>query len=120
MGHWNPTPQGVRRSAAAHIKCPSPLLRIEPPRQAIKQWIPADADEISFHRQDAHHSNESSRKPREVPLDDRRILILDADQSNPLRLSRNTASPAPQKAAAEKDLGTAGRKAMLASVENAS
>ena len=52
---------------------------IEPPWQAIKQWISADDDEPSFHWQDAHHSNESSWKPREIPLDDGRILILDAD-----------------------------------------
>jgi hypothetical protein len=52
---------------------------IEPPWQAIKQWIPADDDEISFHWQDTHHSNESCWKPREVPLDEDRILVLDAD-----------------------------------------
>jgi hypothetical protein len=52
---------------------------IEPPWQAIKQWIPADSDEISFHWQDTHHSNESPWKPREVPLDEDRILVLDVD-----------------------------------------
>lgn len=52
---------------------------IEPPWQAIKQWIPADDDEPSFHWQDTHHSNESQWKPREVPLDDDRILVLDVD-----------------------------------------
>jgi hypothetical protein len=40
---------------------------------------PADDDESSFHWQDAHHSNESRWKPREVPLRDDRILVLDAD-----------------------------------------
>ena len=52
---------------------------IEPPWQAIKQWIPADDNEPSFHWQDAHHSNESTWKPREIPLGDDRILVLDAD-----------------------------------------
>ena len=52
---------------------------IEPPWQAIKQWIPTDDDEPSFHWQDTHHSNESQWKPREVPLDDDRILVLDVD-----------------------------------------
>jgi hypothetical protein len=52
---------------------------IEPPWQAIKQRLPADDDEISFHWQDAHQRNESPWKPEEVPLDDGRILVLDAD-----------------------------------------
>jgi hypothetical protein len=52
---------------------------IEPPWQAIKQWIPADDDEISFRWKDALQSNESRWKPKEVPLDDDRILVLDAD-----------------------------------------
>ncbi len=60
---------------------------IEPPWQAIKQWISADDDEPSFHWQDAHHSNESSWKPREIPLDDGRILILDADRTRLTRIS---------------------------------
>ena len=40
---------------------------------------PADDDEPSFHWQDTHHSNESSWKPKEVPLDEDRILVLDVD-----------------------------------------
>lgn len=52
---------------------------IEPPWQTIKQWIPADDDAISFRWKDAHQSNESRWKPKEVPLDDDRILVLDAD-----------------------------------------
>jgi hypothetical protein len=52
---------------------------IELPWQAIKQWIPADDDEASFHWQGANHSNESSWRPKEVPLGDDRILVLDAD-----------------------------------------
>ena len=52
---------------------------IEPPWQAIRQWIPADDDEPVFEWFDAHQSNESTWKPKEVPLDDGRILVLDAD-----------------------------------------
>ena len=58
---------------------------IEPPWQAIKQWFPADDDDlvavawVGDLGWDAHHSNESRWKPREVPLDEGRILVLDAD-----------------------------------------
>ncbi len=52
---------------------------IEPPWQAIKQWIPADADEPAFRWQDTHQSNECAWKPKEVPLGDDRVLVLDAD-----------------------------------------
>jgi hypothetical protein len=56
--------------------CPS-IAFIEPPWHVIKQWIPDDA--ISFHCQDIHISNESRWKPRQLPLGDDRILVLDAD-----------------------------------------
>ena len=52
---------------------------IEPPWQAIRQWIPADDDEPVFERFDTHLSNESTWKPAQIPLDDDRILVLDAD-----------------------------------------
>jgi hypothetical protein len=52
---------------------------IEPPWQAIKQWIPADDDEISFRWKDALQSNESRWKPKEVPLDDGRTIILEPE-----------------------------------------
>jgi hypothetical protein len=58
---------------------------IEPPWQAIKQWIPADDDDhvavagVGDPGWDAHHRNESPWKPKEVPLGDDRILVLDAD-----------------------------------------
>jgi hypothetical protein len=56
---------------------------IEPPWHAIKQWIPADDDEVVAGGSDpgwaAHHSNESPWKPKEVLLDEDRILVLDAD-----------------------------------------
>jgi|GEM_PF-2694844 len=40
---------------------------IEPPWQAIKQWIPADDDDLSFHLWDTRHSNESPWKPNSPP-----------------------------------------------------
>ena len=52
---------------------------IEPPWQAIKAWIPADDDEPGLQWLDTQHSNESPWRPREVPLGDDRILVLDAD-----------------------------------------
>lgn len=45
----------------------------------MKQWIPADDDEPAFRRQDTHQSNEYPWKPKEVLLDEDRILVLDAD-----------------------------------------
>jgi hypothetical protein len=64
--------------------CPS-IAFIESPWQAIKQWIPADDDDLvpvargNDPDWSAHHSNESPWKPKEVPLDDDRILVLEAD-----------------------------------------
>jgi hypothetical protein len=58
-------------SGVNQLRCADPV--------AQHAWIPADDDEPSFHWQDAHHSIESPWKPREVPLDDDRILALDAD-----------------------------------------
>jgi hypothetical protein len=54
---------------------------IEPPWQAIKQWNPADDDGVVAGGSNpdwaAPPSNESPWKPREVPLDEDRILVLD-------------------------------------------
>jgi hypothetical protein len=58
--------------------CPS-IAFIESPWQALNQWIPTDDDDPSLHLQDTHRSSESSRKPKEIPLRDDRILVLDAD-----------------------------------------
>jgi hypothetical protein len=55
----------------------SPDTGIEP----IKQWIPADDDEPSYHWQDTLHSNALHWKPKEVPLGEGRIFVLDAIES---------------------------------------
>ncbi len=61
------------------FRLPPSAFRLPPSWQAIRQWIPADDDEPVFEWFDAHQSNESTWKPKEVPLDDERILVLDAD-----------------------------------------
>jgi hypothetical protein len=48
---------------------------IKQPWQAIKLWIPVDDEEPSLHQQDAP----TPTNPRGIPLDDGRILVLDAD-----------------------------------------
>lgn len=64
---------------------------IEPPWQAIKQWIPADDDNLvtvaggGDPGWDAHHSNEFPWESKKAPLGDDRLLVLDADRA---RLSR--------------------------------
>jgi hypothetical protein len=50
------------------------------PGPAIKRGIPADDDEITRDWQDAHRRKESRWKPKEVPLGDDRLLVLDAEQ----------------------------------------
>jgi len=69
---------------AVQSVCPS-IAFIEQTWQAIKQWIPADDDDLvavaggSDPGWAAHHSNESPWKPKEVLLDGDCILVLDAD-----------------------------------------
>ena len=49
---------------------------IEPPWQAIREWIPDDDAEPSFELFD---QRAASGKPVEIPRDDGTILVLDSD-----------------------------------------
>ncbi len=49
---------------------------IEPPWQAIRQWIPADDDEQAL---DFFDQRVQRWKPVEIPLEDGSILVLDSD-----------------------------------------
>jgi len=49
---------------------------IEPPWQAIREWIPADDDEQG---PDLFDQREESWKPAEIHLEDGSILVLDSD-----------------------------------------
>ncbi len=49
---------------------------IEPPWQAIRQWIPADDDEQAL---DLFDQRVQRWKPVEIPLEDGSILVLDSD-----------------------------------------
>lgn len=63
------------------------MRRIEPPWQAIKEWIPDDEPDLDwFHcpkaapNPDLEDLDQRSRwMPKEQVLDDGRILVLDAD-----------------------------------------
>jgi hypothetical protein len=56
-------------------------------RSFRREWISADDDDpvavagVGEPGWTAHHSNESSWKPKEVPLGDDRILVLDAEKT---------------------------------------
>ena len=49
---------------------------IEPPWQAIRQWIPDDDAEQEF---DLFDQRPESGKPVEIPREDGTILVLDGD-----------------------------------------
>ena len=49
---------------------------IEPPWQAIREWIPADEGEPNFGLFD---QRDESGKPVEIPLEDGYILVFDCD-----------------------------------------
>ena len=49
---------------------------IDPPWQAIREWIPADESEPSF---DLFDQRPDSGKPVEIPIEDGTILVLDGD-----------------------------------------
>jgi hypothetical protein len=49
---------------------------IEPPWQAIREWIPADEGEAGF---DLFDQRPDSGKPVEIPLEDGYTLVLDGD-----------------------------------------
>ena len=49
---------------------------IEPPWQAIREWIPDDDAEPGF---DLFDQRPESGKPVEIPLEDGSILVLDSD-----------------------------------------
>jgi hypothetical protein len=60
----------------------------DPPLDEIRSFRPVStgvcpycpkSDFLSVHWHETHHSNESPWKPKEVPLNDERILVLDAD-----------------------------------------
>ena len=53
-----------------------PFEPIEPPWQAIREWIPDDDAESGF---DLFDQRLPSRKPVEIPLEDGSILVLDSD-----------------------------------------
>jgi hypothetical protein len=59
------------------------LRRIEPPWRAIKQWIPDQDPELDWFnrpRKDRDEYDQSPTwNPKEVKLDDGRILLLDGD-----------------------------------------
>ena len=49
---------------------------IEPPWQAIREWIPDDDAELGF---DLFDQRPASGKPVEIPREDGTILVLDSD-----------------------------------------
>ncbi|MEJ6644600.1 MAG: hypothetical protein QNL33_15225 [Akkermansiaceae bacterium] len=58
---------------------------IEPPWQAIKEWIPDDNPDLNWFNQERDHAGaepdcydqSSTWQPEEIPLGDGRILVLD-------------------------------------------
>ena len=68
--------------AGARIECPpggageQTFEPIEPPWQAIREWIPDDDGEPSF---DLFDQRPESGKPVEIPREDGTILVLDSD-----------------------------------------
>ena len=75
---------------------------IEPPWQAIREWIPDDDGEPSF---DLFDQRPESGKPVEIPREDGTILVLDPPEA--------TESTAPEKNRCRKMLGKAERTPML-------
>jgi hypothetical protein len=61
------------------------MERIEPPWQAIKEWIPDDNLNLNWFNQERDHAGAEpdcddqspTWQPVEIPLDDGRILVLD-------------------------------------------
>ena len=75
QGRW-PHPGRAQNVKANTLGAKCRFEPIEPPWQAIREWIPDDDAEPSF---DLFDQRPASGKPVEIPREDGNILVLDGD-----------------------------------------